>query len=432
MIENTPSKKLTAALQQYGEELEAIKQSLESAMSLFKMMKSDRIKKHEEFVREYCEDLKESAASKTFLVPANKITEYRRIERSIINLNSSQHLMPRNLIVAMVCTYDAFLGKVIRFILETMPEILNSSERNISFSDLKKFDSISDAREYIMEKEIETVLRKSHIEHFDWLELKLKTPFKKGLESWPTFVELTQRRNLFVHSDGIVSSQYLTVCNEHKCPLGEATKNGAKLGVSKHYFDECFCCLYEIGIKLSHVVWRKLLLNELKSIDENLIGVTFDLIDKRDYLVAIRILEFFTDKSIKHSDDAQLRIMLINLAQSYKWNKQNDKCIELLCAHDWSSSQDQFKLAVSVLKEDWDSTYSIMKRICHDDEFDRAAFRNWPLFKELRKQERFPEIYELCYNEPFSSLQAIFPPRQENSEIDQDASTNERSSVDEA
>lgn len=315
--------------------------------------------------------------------------------------------MPRNLIVAMVCTYDAFLGKLIRFILETKPTVLDTSERELTFSDLQRFSSIEAVREYIVEKEIESVLRRSHVEHFKWLENKLGTPFNKGLKSWPTFVELTERRNLFVHTDGVVSSQYLAVCSEHKCNLLPDVTNGAKLDVPPAYFEEAYQCLQEIGIKLAHVIWRKLLKNDLKAIDSNLCDTAYSLIQNQEYAIVINVLEFFTQDSMPHCDDSTKRTLLINLAQAYKWNENEAECAQLLDKHDWTASQDKYVLAVAVLKEDWDRVYKLMRRLKHDGSFDKVFYRDWPLFKQLRKRDDFPTVYEECYGEPFLSQETI-------------------------
>jgi hypothetical protein len=318
----SPSKKLVAALEQYSEELEAIKMSLESSMMLFRMIREKKHKELKEFAEMHGSDLSEEDGTLRFSIPADKITDYRRLNYHITSLQSSQRLMPRNLLVALVCTYDAFFGKLLRFILEVKPGILDSSDKKLSFSELQQFGNIDAARESIVEKEIESVLRKSHIDHFKWLENTFKTPFNKGLESWPEFVEITERRNLFVHTDGLVSSQYLQICKEHKCRLKEDLAVGARLGVSKSYFDSSYYTLYEIGIKLAHVIWRKLLKDkeELESIDDNLCEVTFSLIEKRDYPIAIRVLEFFTQSNMPHHEEASKRTMLINLAQAYNWN----------------------------------------------------------------------------------------------------------------
>ena len=70
----------------------------------------------------------------------------------------------------MVSQYDSFLGRLLRLIFLAKPEILNASEKEMTFAELTKFDSIQAARDYIVEKEVETIIRKSHANHFAWLD----------------------------------------------------------------------------------------------------------------------------------------------------------------------------------------------------------------------------------------------------------------------
>lgn len=68
--------------------------------------------------------------------------------------------MPRNFIVALICCYDSFFGKILRYIFMVRPQILDSSERTLKYSDLLEFADIPEAREYLVEKEVESVIRK--------------------------------------------------------------------------------------------------------------------------------------------------------------------------------------------------------------------------------------------------------------------------------
>ena len=159
------------------------------------------------------------------------------------------------------------------------------------------------------------------------------------------FVELTERRNLFVHCDGNVSSQYFKVCSEHKFKIDPTLRVGDKLTVNPKYFKNAYECIYEIGVKLAHVIWRKLSSDHLEGSDRNIIEVTYGLIEKGEYKLAIKLLDFFTDtKIIKHSSEIDKRIMIINRAQAYKWSNDNDTCYKILSKFDWSASDDKFKL----------------------------------------------------------------------------------------
>lgn len=279
-----------------------------------------------------------------------------------------------------------------------------------------EFADIPEAREYLVEKEVESVICKSHVEHFAWLEKKLKTSFNKNLRSWPNFVELTERRNLFVHTNGVVSSQYLQVCKQHKCGMNPNIRTGTSLGVSREYFESAHGCLYEIGFKLAHVIWRKLQKEEIAQIDLNLIKQSYDLIAGGHYEIAVRILEFFTQSQMPHKNDSNFRILMINLAQSYKWQKDEPKAKEILSRCDWSASEGRFNLAVMVLQDKWNEVYRIMRRLKHDNNFSKSYYKDWPLFKKLREEPDFLEVYKKCYRETFRIEEEVFKQKGEASD----------------
>ena len=110
-----------------------------------------------------------------------------------------------------------------------------------------------------------------------------------------------------MHCDERITSQYLRVCAEHKCNINPELKVGDELEVSKEYFYNACECIYEIGLKLAHVVWRRICSDKLKASDDNINETTFDLIVNGEYRLATSILEFFSQKSIKHSDESRRR-----------------------------------------------------------------------------------------------------------------------------
>ena len=148
----------------------------------------------------------------------------RKLQQSTAILTGI-NAIPDVFLMGLISAYDLFLADLIRCIFVERPELLSSSERNISFKDLMEIGSVEAARERIIEKEVETVIRDSHVQQIEWLEKKLSMPLRKDLKIWPQFVEICERRNLISHTDGVVSSQYLAVCKEH----GVST-NGAAVG----------------------------------------------------------------------------------------------------------------------------------------------------------------------------------------------------------
>ena len=150
----------------------------------------------------------------------------KEIER-ITAISLSIGRLPNLFLLGLISAYDAFFSGLIRVVFLTRPELLSSSEKNISFRDLVELGSVDEARERIIEKEIETIMRSSHADQLSWLEKQLKIRLRKDLDIWPDFIEVCERRNLITHTDGIVSSQYITACREHGYEVAEI-----KIGIS--------------------------------------------------------------------------------------------------------------------------------------------------------------------------------------------------------
>jgi hypothetical protein len=275
------------------------------------------------------------------------------------------------------------------------PELLNESEKRLTFSNLLEFENIASAREYIIEKEIESVLRESHTNHFKWIEGKIDTPLRKDLLIWPIFIELTERRNLYVHNNGIVSNHYLKICQENNVLLPNNIQIGDSLIVDGDYFEKAFKCVFELGLKLSQVMWRKLLPKKIADADDNLLSTSFELILNGQYNLAQEILDF-SDKYIKKfsTDDVKYRL-IINRAQTYKWLGEHEKCKEIITAKDWSACSEIFKLASQVLLDDFENAIRTMKALGKDNEqIDKNCYKEWPIFKVFREQENFKKCFE--------------------------------------
>ncbi|MBE4577187.1 hypothetical protein BOO30_06715 [Vibrio navarrensis] len=337
---------------------------------------------------------------KAYKVPVHQRAKADRMRVMLGRFELANALIPKSFLVSYVSEFDSFLGNLLKAIYRRKPELLNGSERQLTFSELQGFCSIEDAREHILEKEVETLLRKSHAEHFNILEKKFDLPLKKGLDIWPDYIELTERRNLFVHCDGVVSSQYLTVCQQHEVETKE-TAVGQKLTVDNDYLKSAYAIIYELAVKLTHVLWRKQFPEDRKLADHSYNNLCFDLILHKKYHLAAKLLEFAVNGFKKYHDETYERMFVINLAQAYKFSGEDKKCEALLKRFDWNASGYEFKLAIAVLKENYDDALKYMKKAVATEDIGEYEFIEWPLFKEFRKEQRFINKFEELFNKPF-------------------------------
>lgn len=342
----------------------------------------------------------------TYTLPPRFIPEEKKKTRELEQIFTAVTLFPRNFLVSFVSEYDAFLGALIKCFYVKKSELLNGLEKQISFSELLAYQTLDDAKNYLLEKEVESILRKSHAEHFEILERKFNIKLKKDLDIWPHFIELMERRNLFVHCDGVVSSQYITVCTEHGVNFNSPLAVGTKLEVDPEYLHNAFTALCEIAIKLCHVLWRKVFPEEREAADQALLNLTFELIQRGRHKLTITIAEFAT-KLPKHFDDTYKRKFVINLAQAYKYTGETKKCSELLASHDWSSITYEFKLAVSVLRDDFVAAAAHMEKATSTGEISEHNLLEWRIFQDFRETEQFKETFTKIFKHPPPEKEAV-------------------------
>jgi hypothetical protein len=361
----------------------------------------------EAFVDQHCEKREEEDGTNIIRVPLDHEHRFAALERRARRTLTAQAIVPRSFLVSLVSQYDAFLGSLMRAIFSSRPEMLKASGLTLSFSQLSDFDSIDAARAHVLEKEVENLLRESHVEQFEWLEGKFNLKLRESLPVWPKFIELTERRNLFVHSDGIVSSQYLKVCKENKVPIGDGVTLGTKLRVSPRYFQAAHRAVFEIGVKLAHVLWRKTNPNDLKAADKNLADITYETLRDEEYELAITLLEFAGTTLKKHSDDESRRIFLVNLAQAHKWAGRPEKANEIMSKEDWTAASSKFKIARAVLADDFGEAAGLMEKIGDKGDVPKSGYRDWPLFKEFRKSDVFQEAFLRIFGEPAARVESV-------------------------
>ncbi len=401
-------------IEEFVGQIESLATSLPMAMMIIQAAHRGAHKSHSEFVKKRCERQTEEEQN-YIIVPVEHHDRYRVLTKRVEQTARASSVVPRSFHVSLISSYDAFLGKLVGALFRIKPEMLNSSDRTLTYSQLSEFQSISEAREHLLEKEVEVLLRKSHCEQFDWLENRFGVRLRVDLPVWATFMEVTERRNLFVHADGIVSGQYLKVCREHGVVLDGETRQGSQLEVPQAYFQSAFEAIFEVGVKLGQVLWRKLRPSDVGLADSNLSSLCYELLKERNYSLAQKLLDFACSTPMKHSDDKFRLTFLVNRAQSYKWDQKPEKALEIIASQDWTATAAEFRLAEAVIRDKYDIAAQLMKSIGPNGEPSKTAYKTWPLFKEIRKTKEFGETFERIFGEP---LGKITPDEEETKEPD--------------
>lgn len=391
----------------YIHKLEALHEVFPYQMMMAASVAHESGKKHKTFLEENGEIIEQDGETTSYKLDYKSVRRSSRLGRRSDRAKTVLDLLPRNFVVSYVSEYDAFLGQLITQILRFKPEIIDSKDKSISLSDLVSLGSIEAAREKIIAKEVESILRSSHADQFSWMESAFSLPLTKGLDSWPLFIELTERRNLFVHCDGIVSEQYINVCKKHKADVGTEIAIGKRLQANKKYIKQSYEVLYEIGIKLSQVLWRKLSPNDIERAESSLSSFTFELLIEENYKLATNLLDFACCTLKKWDSESSRLVYVVNRAIAYKFSGNNERCQSILNQEDWSACGDNYNLCVAVLRDDFEKAKSLMLRIGNSGSVTEVDYAEWPCFKEFRSSDEFASTFNEVFGYPPTTIEQV-------------------------
>ena len=386
-------------------EIDALAESLPLVLGLVEMKLISHSKKLDKFLDENKGE--DENGESLFRIPLDKFNEFNNINKEQKSSKAAYSILPRNFVVSLVSQYDAYLGELYRALFQIKPELAFLLEKEFTFQEILKYSDLDELKDFVIEKDIENLLRKSHFEQLTTLENRIKKHTGKeftlttNLPILPTFIEVTERRNLFVHCNGIISRNYLENCSKHKVPNISKLEVGHQLEVEPEYFGRAFQAVFEIGVKLGQVLWRKFLPESSEQADINVNNLCFELIQSGYYDLAYVILKFITEEIPNKSSAKLKKTMIINKALACYLLNDKKKCARILKSEDWTIGI-QFQLAVAVLNENYEEATKLMIKIGpNDDDFDASNYQEWPLFIKFRETDEFKSTFKEIFDKEF-------------------------------
>ncbi|HRK38618.1 MAG TPA: hypothetical protein PK347_09525 [Burkholderiaceae bacterium] len=311
-------------------------------------------------------------------------------------------ILQRSLYTQLFSEYDAFVGSLLKAIYTKKPDLLKGISRQISFNDLLDYENLNAVKLDMLEKEVESFRRNSYSEQFSTLESKFGLKLRSFPE-WGEFIELSQRRNLIVHNGGIVSDQYLLVCDKENHKFIERPKPGDLLQLNSAYFSRATIVVSKVAFMLCHTLWRKLFPSEFEVAHNEANSTLFQVLRDKRWKTASAIAEFaLTDPMKNQISDMDLRIRTVNAAIALKFSGNEDGCKKILQLLDWTAAIRDFRLAIAVLSDDYLTAAKLMISIGKRGELiEELAYHNWPLFHKFRESDEFLNAYFEVYGTSF-------------------------------
>lgn len=285
----------------------------------------------------------------------------------------------RNNLISLLSSIEWFFAQLLHIFYDRHPEAPGINKKPLTFEELKSFASINDAEKYLVEDKIENLLRGSIESWFEYLknDLNLKLNFVKPYMT--QIIEISQRRNLFVHNAGFVNNMYLAKV--------DTTLTGfqlnQKLLIDKSYLEKSINLMQVTFTLLAAELWKKLNPNDLDR-GRLLQDIAFDFLMQQRW-EDVGVITDFMIKDLEQEANIKTVAQLNNWLSIKKMGKWESikSTIEKL---DYSDKQLIYQVGLAALKDDSNTFYSLLPSCITNEELSLNNVELFPIFEDMVKQ----------------------------------------------
>jgi len=315
--------------------------------------------------------------------------EHVHQHRSIVN---------RSALVSLISAYEVALGRLARLYFLSYPASLSGDDKVLSFNELVSFESLDEAREHLIARRVDEMLKGTREDWSKFFVTRLKLDPGECAPNVARWDELFLRRNLVIHADGHADRKYIKGVKWDA--LGEAQPRvGEEIPISDVYIDAALDALESAGILFVHQVWAKLRPQDaawrLSSTGGTaaLNDAIYDAVSKGRWAVAEQLSSFGrTDTQQSPGGELTCRF------NYYLAVKRQGRLAELepdLSAEEVSHLHPRFQLAYYALTEKSAEFFALLPHVRSARLLRDHDLARWPIFDEMRADPRFPTPEQL-------------------------------------
>lgn len=312
-------------------------------------------------------------------------------------------LIRRGALIILVSFFESLLSDLIQNYYKLYPNAMPSEDRNISLADLRTFGSIEKAEEYLILRETENVFRKGLEDQLEYFNKRMKINISCIDKYKDDLVEISQRRNIFVHNNGTINHIYMSKVSD-KLSKKYKAKEGENISISSDYLNRTINIMYFSGIVINYICWRKWKKEDSNLANELLMTYLYEALVEKNHNLVIMLSDFAINIPIESEQNR--RMVIINHSIALKELGLSEEMHNLLNQYDWSSCSLVFHLALYLLKDDSENFYNILPRCIASKEVTIENMTSWPLFRSMRKNTEFINIISGLF--PDIDIQEMF------------------------
>lgn len=325
---------------------------------------------------------------------------------------ASLEILNETAVQQIVNAYESLIGNILEWRLYNKPDSAIDNEK-VSYKELLSFGTLEEIKKKVIDDhKTEFLKSKSANDQIKYFKDEFGIDLGSHFPELNEFKELVLRRHTIVHAGGIATTEYISRANAIKGIDVQKIKVGSKIDLTTKYVINAWMVTFALGIILLHQVGRQYARSirdkELEKIyDNELVGASYDSINDHAYKAAQYILEYA--RKITLSGDQPKYYISLNLAQTYLWQGKKEKCNEVLDNIDWSCLSPSLQIAEASLRNDEVRFKELLPIIASQQEIKIEDFLNWPIFRLMRKKDRFKDWIQDAYKKEIREYFDLLP-----------------------
>lgn len=293
-------------------------------------------------------------------------------------------ILYKSALMSLVVYLESMFAELFRISFSKYPDSI-VSKKTLSFEEIIKLGSLDEARDYLIEKEIESMMYKSFDDWCKYFKDKHSMKMDYLENDRERLTEIICRRNLFVHNGGVVNNIYISKVNPEQ-RIG--IEKGKKLKVDSEYVNEAIEVVYRIGCLIILDIWRKSS-NDISKMSDYILSTGYNFMREEKWQTSAEIYKLIIFE--KRVDFKTKLTAKINYWQSIKWQGEYNQIKKEVDGEDFSAYSSEFQLCLLAIKDDVDNFFKLLPTVCPNNiSFD--DFKTWPVFKEIRKDSKYMDF----------------------------------------
>jgi hypothetical protein len=315
-------------------------------------------------------------------LPEGAETAYMNAVLTSLRPSVGVQFLNNSLLMTVVSELETFINQIARACFEHAPQHLNASGRTYSWKDVSQHSTLDDFRTYVIDNEIDELLRGSLEDWLGFFQNRFSIPPVEVASSYSA-QETMQRRHCIVHNGALASQQYLDKLKQFKLSV----QVGDELPVDSDYLRRAADALYLIVYSLTWSLGVKLITAQdaRQSLLSELASRTMILVQEGRYELVKEIGSFVPYSTLKGEDlEYTSFVFRVNTWLAFKESGNFAEVRPEVEAFGVRNKSDWFKVAKAALLDDETEALAIARRLMEFDQLDSAHILTWPLFRKLR------------------------------------------------